>query len=193
MEPSSLSLRLKAAIYDLFNSNSLQTYVPFRIRHINGGGNPRPRQEDPGLTDAEFKKAMEQLNKQAYRSLDPHKMVESNRGGRNHAKSARSKPAPNNTEEKKACTICLETFLAGEQVVATPCNHIFHQECITPWVKGHGNCPVCRFALCERNTVSDNSQSGVGEVEVDLDLLEMMRAMEEIFSRVTFSNFMPYN
>uniref|UniRef100_I1QN46 RING-type E3 ubiquitin transferase n=1 Tax=Oryza glaberrima TaxID=4538 RepID=I1QN46_ORYGL len=164
-----------------------------RIRHINGGGNPRPRQEDPGLTDAEFKKAMEQLNKQAYRSLDPHKMVESNRGGRDHAKSARSKPAPNNTEEEKACTICLETFLAGEQVVATPCNHIFHQECITPWVKGHGNCPVCRFALCERNTVSDNSQSGVGEVEVDLDLLEMMRAMEEIFSRVTFSNFMPHN
>uniref|UniRef100_A0A0E0M042 RING-type E3 ubiquitin transferase n=1 Tax=Oryza punctata TaxID=4537 RepID=A0A0E0M042_ORYPU len=155
-----------------------------RIHHINGGGNPRPRQENHALTDAEFKKAMEQLKKQAYRS---------SRGGRDHAKSARSEPAPNNMEEEKACTICLETFIAGEQVVATPCNHIFHQGCITPWVKGHGNCPVCRLTLCERNAVSDNSQSGVGGVEVDLDLLEMMRAMEEIFSRVTFSNFMPYH
>ncbi|KAF0914767.1 hypothetical protein E2562_031374 [Oryza meyeriana var. granulata] len=167
----------------------------YRILHINGGGNPRPREENSGLTDAEFKKAMEQLKKQAYRPSNPQKTAASKTGGRglSHAKSARSEPTPNNTEEEKACTICLETFLAGEQVVATPCNHIFHQGCITPWVKGQGNCPVCRFALCERNAASNNSHGGIGEVEVDLDLLEMMGAMEEVFNRVTFSNFMPYH
>ncbi|XP_006660553.1 E3 ubiquitin-protein ligase SIRP1-like [Oryza brachyantha] len=174
------------------------TREPFgfsRILHINGS-NLRPRQENPGLTGAEFEKAMEQLKKQVYMPSDLQKTAAASKtGGRglSHTKNARSEPIPNNMEEEKACTICLETFLAGEKVVATPCNHIFHQGCITPWVKGHGSCPVCRFMLCERNAVSDNSHSSVGEVEVDLDLLEMMRAMEEVFSRVTFSNFMPYH
>ncbi|KAL5205351.1 hypothetical protein ABZP36_033560 [Zizania latifolia] len=173
-----------------------------RIIHINGGGggggsstaiHPRARQDNPGLSDAEFKKAMEQLKKQAYRPSNPQKTTASKRGDRGpfHTKSARSEPPPNKMEEEKACTICLETFLPGEQMVATPCNHIFHQECITPW--GHGNCPVCRFSLCKRNAVSDNSHSGGGEVEVDLDLLEMMRAMEEAFRQVTFSSFMPHH
>ncbi|KAG8056485.1 hypothetical protein GUJ93_ZPchr0002g25757 [Zizania palustris] len=176
----------------------LQPFVPLRILHVNGGGSGSStgiQPENPELTDAEFKKAMEQLKKQAYRPSIPQKTTASKRGGRDpfHTKSARSEPPPNKMEEEKACTICLETFLPGEQVVATPCNHIFHQGCISPWVKGHGNCPMCRFSLCERNAISDNSHSDDGEVEVDLDLLEMMRAMEEAFSRVTFSNFMPYH
>jgi hypothetical protein len=152
--------------------------------------NPRHRREDPGLTDEEFREAMDQLRKQEYRPSNPQK--------KRHyrTRSARAEAPPAVTEEEKACTICLETFLAGEQVVVTPCNHMFHQGCITPWVKGHGTCPVCRSALCERrNAVAGNiNSSNDGEDgALDLDLLAMMRAMEEAFSRVRLSDFMSYN
>lgn len=157
--------------------------------------NPRPRRENPGLTDDEFRKAMEQLKKQTFRPPNPQKTGTSKRGGRGifHTGSATTEATPN-TEEEKACTVCLETFLPGEQVVVTPCNHMFHEGCITPWMKEHGNCPVCRFALCERrNIVADTINSDGEDSAADLDLLAMMRAMQEAFSRVTLSNIMPYH
>ncbi|KAL6599280.1 hypothetical protein ACP70R_045774 [Stipagrostis hirtigluma subsp. patula] len=167
-----------------FPRHSLQPYAPFQILHVGGGGatvNRAPSREDPGLTDEEFRKAMEKLRKQAYMPSNPHKK----RGG----KSARADapPPPPAEEEEKACTICLETFLPREQVVITPCDHVFHQGCIAPWVKGHGTCPVCRFALCERRHAAGAGGDGGGGV--DLDLLAMMRAMEEAFGRVRLSDF----
>jgi hypothetical protein len=164
----------------------LQPYAPFRIRHGNGGLGQR--QENPGLTDEEFREAMDQLRKQEYRPSNPQQR-------RHHRTGSARAPA---VTEEKACTICLETFLVGEQVVATPCNHMFHQGCIAPWVKGHGTCPVCRSALCERrNTVTGNtttsSSNGEDGEDVDLDLVAMMRAMEEAFSRFRLSDFMSYH
>ncbi|THG16172.1 hypothetical protein TEA_020609 [Camellia sinensis var. sinensis] len=53
-------------------------------------------------------------------------------------------------EEGKRCAICLDDFEPKQWVTLTPCNHMFHEECIVPWVKSHGQCPVCRFAICER-------------------------------------------
>lgn len=66
---------------------------------------------------------------------------------------------------------------------------MFHQGCIAPWVKGHGNCPVCRFALCERNPADAANEDG----GMDLELLAMVRAMEEAFSRFRlFSDSTPH-
>lgn len=78
--------------------------------------------------------------------------------------------------------------MAGEQVVVTPCNHIFHQGCITPWVKGHGTCPVCRSSFCDV-AGNINSSSDGEDGEVDLDLLGMIMAME-VFRP---SDFMSYH
>ncbi|RCV11383.1 hypothetical protein SETIT_2G181600v2 [Setaria italica] len=197
-----LEQRLRREPFGL-SRHPLQPYAPFRIRHANGGGGPRHRREDPGLTDEEFREAMDQLRKQEYRPSNPQKK-------RHHwTGSARAGAPPAVTEEEKACTICLETFLVEEQVVVTPCNHMFHQGCIAPWVKSHGTCPVCRSALCERRnavtgninssrrnavTGNINSSSSNGEDgEVDLDLVAMMRAMEEAFSRFRLSDFMSYH
>ena len=35
----------------------------------------------------------------------------------------------------EACTICHDCFVPKEQVIELPCNHCFHESCITPWLK----------------------------------------------------------
>lgn len=46
------------------------------------------------------------------------------------------------------CAICKDAFMMEEDCMELPCHHIFHSEdCITPWLKRNGTCPVCRFSL----------------------------------------------
>lgn len=42
------------------------------------------------------------------------------------------------------CTTCMETFELGEEVARLSCHHIFHRECIVPWLVKNNTCPVCR-------------------------------------------------
>ena len=49
----------------------------------------------------------------------------------------------------RACPICLEGFVAGDELVVLPCQglHVSHSACLQPWlVKAH-TCPTCRFEL----------------------------------------------
>jgi E3 ubiquitin-protein ligase RNF115/126 len=45
------------------------------------------------------------------------------------------------------CTVCKDEFKVGDQGVSMPCYHLFHRDCITPWLKAHNSCPTCRFEL----------------------------------------------
>ena len=48
-------------------------------------------------------------------------------------------------EEK--CTICQVEFEEGEDVLLLPCKHVFHGECIAPWLEENKCCPVCKHEL----------------------------------------------
>jgi hypothetical protein len=45
------------------------------------------------------------------------------------------------------CTVCLEDFESDERGTQLPCNHYFHKECLSPWLKEHNSCPTCRHQL----------------------------------------------
>ncbi|KAK4267871.1 hypothetical protein QN277_024597 [Acacia crassicarpa] len=47
------------------------------------------------------------------------------------------------------CSICLEAFddEEGDDVLALPCDHFFHNDCIVGWLKIGHTCPLCRFQL----------------------------------------------
>ncbi|KAK8941510.1 hypothetical protein KSP40_PGU021657 [Platanthera guangdongensis] len=45
----------------------------------------------------------------------------------------------------EVCAVCLEEMVAGVEVVWTPCEHLFHGECLRRWFERAGSCPLCRF------------------------------------------------
>ncbi|KAL6209901.1 hypothetical protein ACLB2K_020840 [Fragaria x ananassa] len=45
------------------------------------------------------------------------------------------------------CSICLENFMNGEELICLPCAHRFHATCLGPWVQIRGDCPYCRRAI----------------------------------------------
>ncbi|XP_012677199.1 E3 ubiquitin-protein ligase RNF126 [Clupea harengus] len=53
------------------------------------------------------------------------------------------------------CPVCKEDYSAGETVRQLPCNHLFHNDCIVPWLEQHDTCPVCRKSLSGQNTATD--------------------------------------
>ncbi|XP_017500044.1 E3 ubiquitin-protein ligase RNF126 isoform X6 [Manis javanica] len=53
------------------------------------------------------------------------------------------------------CPVCKDDYALGEHVRQLPCNHLFHDGCIVPWLEQHDSCPVCRKSLTGQNTATN--------------------------------------
>ncbi|KAL3840525.1 hypothetical protein ACJIZ3_025116 [Penstemon smallii] len=49
--------------------------------------------------------------------------------------------------ELAQCAVCKDDFEMGTVVKQMPCKHVYHDECILPWLELHNSCPVCRHEL----------------------------------------------
>lgn len=60
-------------------------------------------------------------------------------------------------DKKTQCSVCWEDFVLDETVRKLPCSHIYHENCIVPWLDLHGTCPICRKSL---NGDDDDDETG---------------------------------
>ena len=51
------------------------------------------------------------------------------------------------SDNDNSCSVCKEVYEDEQILVNLPCKHLFHEECIIPWLKDRNSCPTCRFEL----------------------------------------------
>lgn len=50
------------------------------------------------------------------------------------------------------CPVCKEDYKAEESVRQLPCEHLFHNDCIVPWLE------QVRVTLCNQEKLSENTR-----------------------------------
>lgn len=69
------------------------------------------------------------------------------------------------------CVICLCEFDLDDNVIVMPCKHIYHQDCIKPWLINKSSlCPICKRSIFKNGET--RSLSEINQAEEDLQLNE---------------------
>ncbi|VVC26822.1 Hypothetical protein CINCED_3A005516 [Cinara cedri] len=77
---------------------------------------------------------------------------------------------------KLQCSVCWEDFKIDEKVMKLVCDHMFHKECIVPWLELHGTCPICRKYLADEGLNSMNTDPLGISLGVGPNLAALIRA-----------------
>lgn len=70
---------------------------------------------------------------------------------------------PERDENVLNCSICLTPFRVGDELSWSrelKCRHVFHKECLVPWLMKNNECPFCR-----ENIVNDSNSTKEGKGE----------------------------
>eukprot|EP01134_Creolimax_fragrantissima_P006945 CFRG6945T1 len=62
-----------------------------------------------------------------------------------------------------SCAVCIEDFVEDDKLRRLPCTHVFHRDCIDPWLIENSTCPYCKMDYITKTypifaTTSENVQ-----------------------------------
>ncbi|XP_019427146.1 PREDICTED: RING-H2 finger protein ATL70-like [Lupinus angustifolius] len=57
-----------------------------------------------------------------------------------------------------SCSICLGDFKESDMLTLLPgCGHLYHLNCVNPWLRLHSTCPICRKSSGQnQNSIASN-------------------------------------
>uniref|UniRef100_A0A175YHZ9 RING-type E3 ubiquitin transferase n=1 Tax=Daucus carota subsp. sativus TaxID=79200 RepID=A0A175YHZ9_DAUCS len=59
------------------------------------------------------------------------------------------------------CAVCQDDFEKDMVVKQMPSKHVYHSECLLPWLELHNSCPVCRYELPSDDPDYENRARGI--------------------------------
>ncbi|WCJ19649.1 RING/U-box superfamily protein [Euphorbia peplus] len=66
------------------------------------------------------------------------------------------------TSMESHCAVCKEPFELQSEAREMPCKHIYHSDCILPWLSIRNSCPVCRHELPGDEVPAESEEQPVG-------------------------------
>ncbi|XP_071613486.1 E3 ubiquitin-protein ligase RNF128 isoform X3 [Heliangelus exortis] len=63
------------------------------------------------------------------------------------------------------CVVCIELYKPNEVVRILTCNHLFHKNCIDPWLLEHRTCPMCKCDILKVLGIEVDVEEGAESVQ----------------------------
>jgi hypothetical protein len=128
--------------FEEFIRNLAPANAQIRIQFGNGGLNIGNVNLGDFATDAGFDEIVTQILNQFDPTANTQRISEEDL---QHL--PRSKVSQQHVDNESQCTTCMDQFNLNEEVGELGCHHIFHPDCIIPWLRSHNTCPVCRATI----------------------------------------------
>ncbi|CAD8108646.1 unnamed protein product [Paramecium primaurelia] len=84
-------------------------------------------------------------------------------------------------ENEFVCSICDMNLLKNEMVMKLNCSHIFHSECLKPWIRIKNSCPNCRQQILSQfiqqnqnvEQIPQQLQQQVQNIQIEIPIIEI--------------------
>ncbi|CAN6289893.1 unnamed protein product [Urochloa humidicola] len=146
------SLRLQLALLD----REFDDLDYDALRALDADNSPHvpsmSEEEINALPVFKYKVQEKKGNASAQKSDGPSQLSTSSTGSGNEKMQDGFKAADRTSktpEDELTCSVCLEQVAVGDLLRSLPCLHQFHANCIDPWLRQQGTCPICKHQVSD--------------------------------------------
>ncbi|CAB1351925.1 unnamed protein product [Coregonus sp. 'balchen'] len=68
------------------------------------------------------------------------------------------------------CAVCIEGYKPNDVVRILPCRHLFHKNCVDPWLLDHRTCPMCKMNILKALGIALNAEC-LDNVPLDYEMM----------------------
>ncbi|XP_038841877.1 RING finger protein 150-like, partial [Salvelinus namaycush] len=70
------------------------------------------------------------------------------------------------------CAVCIEGYKPNDVVRILPCRHLFHKNCVDPWLLDHRTCPMCKMNILKALGIALNADC-LDDVPLDYEMMSV--------------------